>query len=230
MSGTGAVGATGDPNSARDFSGFWHRAGVRAAVVLAIFIVVSTITGVVGSWIFAPAIGWIAAAGTFTIWVWVSVLRFDAADTAAHASREDPSQRMTQTLLILASIASFGAIALLLVEAGRLGTSATLGLIATALATLAASWWLVHTIYTLRYAGFYYRAGGTGIEFNQEEPPRYLDFAYLAFTLGMTFQVSDTNITSSRLRAEALRHALLSFLLGVVVVASTINLVSSLLH
>jgi uncharacterized membrane protein len=88
----------------------------------------------------------------------------------------------------------------------------------------------VHTIYTLRYAGFYYRSGGTGIEFNQKESPRYLDFAYLAFTLGMTFQVSDTNITSSALRAEALRHALLSFLLGVVVVASTINLVSSLLH
>jgi len=221
---------TGDLNSARDFSGFWHRAGVRAAVVLAIFVIVFTITGVVGSWIFAPAVGWIAAAGTFTIWVWISVLRFGAADTAAHASREDPSQRMAQTLLILASIASFGAIALLLIEAGKLGTSATLGLIATALATLAASWWLVHTIYTLRYAGFYYRAGGTGIEFNQKEPPRYLDFAYLAFTLGMTFQVSDTNITSSVLRAEALRHALLSFLLGVVVVASTINLVSSLLH
>lgn len=214
----------------RDFSGFWHRAGTRAAVVFVIFIVVLLATGLIGSWVFAPAVGWIAAAGTFTVWVWMSVLRFDAADTAAHASREDPSQRMTQTLLILASIASFGAIALLLVEAGKLGENATLGLVATALATLAASWWLVHTIYTLRYAGFYYRSGGTGIEFNQKERPRYLDFAYLAFTLGMTFQVSDTNITSSALRAEALRHALLSFLLGVVVVASTINLVSSLLN
>jgi uncharacterized membrane protein len=216
--------------SGRDFTGFWHRAGSRAAVVLVIFAVVFVTTGVLGSWVFAPAVGWIAAAGTFTVWVWLSALRYDAADTAAHASREDPSQRMAQTLLILASVASFGAIGLLLIEAGKLGTSATLGLIVTALATLAASWWLVHTVYTLRYAGFYYRAGGTGIEFNQAEPPRYLDFAYLAFTLGMTFQVSDTNITSSVLRAEALRHALLSFLLGVVVVASTINLVSSLLH
>jgi uncharacterized membrane protein len=205
--------------SGRDFTGFWHRAGSRAAVVLVIFAVVFVTTGVLGSWVFAP-----------TVWLWLSVLRYDAADTAAHASREDPSQRMAQTLLILASVASFGAIGLLLIEAGKLGTSATLGLIVTALATLAASWWLVHTVYTLRYAGFYYRAGGTGIEFNQAEPPRYLDFAYLAFTLGMTFQVSDTNITSSVLRAEALRHALLSFLLGVVVVASTINLVSSLLH
>jgi uncharacterized membrane protein len=217
-------------NSPRDFTDFWHRAGVRATVVLIIFVVVFAVTGIAGSWVFAPAIGWIAAAGTFTVWVWLSVLRLDATDTAAHASREDPSQRMAQTLLILASIASFGAIALLLIEAGKLGERATLGLVATALATLAASWWLVHTVYTLRYAGFYYRAGGTGIEFNQKESPRYIDFAYLAFTLGMTFQVSDTNITSSVLRAEALRHALLSFLLGVVVVASTINLVSSLLN
>jgi uncharacterized membrane protein len=217
-------------SSERDFTGFSHRAGTRAGIVLAIFAAVFVVTGVFGSWVFAPAVAWIAAAGTFTVWVWLSVLRFDASDTAAHASREDPSQRMTQALLILASLSSFGAIGLLLVEAGKLGTSATLGLVATALATLAASWWLVHTVYTLRYAGFYYRAGGTGIEFNQTQPPRYLDFAYLAFTLGMTFQVSDTNITSSVLRAEALRHALLSFLLGVVVVASTINLVSSLLN
>ncbi|WP_374947000.1 DUF1345 domain-containing protein [Agreia sp.] len=223
---TDVTGASGT----RDFTGFWHRAGTRAVVMVVIFAIVFVVTGVFGSWVFAPAVGWIAAAGTFTIWIWLSVLRFDAADTAAHASREDPSQRMAQTLLLLASIASFGAIALLLVEAGSLAASATLGLIATALATLAASWWLVHTVYTLRYAGFYYRAGGTGIEFNQKESPRYLDFAYLAFTLGMTFQVSDTNITNSTLRAEALRHALLSFLLGVVVVASTINLVSSLLH
>jgi uncharacterized membrane protein len=67
------------------------------------------------------------------------------------------------------------------------------------------------------------------VDFNQTEPPQYRDFAYLAFTLGMTYQVSDTNLTSSTIRREALRHALISFVLGVVVLAATINLVATLI-
>ena len=63
-----------------------------------------------------------------------------------------------------------------------------------------------------------------------KEPPRYLDFAYLAFTLGMTFQVSDTNLQTSAIRATALRHALLSYLFGAVIIAVTINLVAGLGH
>jgi uncharacterized membrane protein len=66
------------------------------------------------------------------------------------------------------------------------------------------------------------------VDFNQQEPPQYLDFAYLALTLGMTYQVSDTAIRSSAVRRTALRHALLSFLFGAVILASTINLVVSL--
>jgi len=213
-----------------DFTGFGHRAGTRAGVVFIVFLVVFAATGFGGSWLFAPSIGWIVASVTFTVWVWLSVLRMDASSTAAHASREDPTQPVAQALLIVASLASFGAIGLLLVEAGSVSGGATFALVATALITVAASWWLVHTLFALRYAGIYYRAGGTGIDFNQSEPPRYADFAYLAFTLGMTFQVSDTSITSSVMRVEALRHALLSFLLGVVVLAATINLVSSLLR
>jgi uncharacterized membrane protein len=69
-----------------------------------------------------------------------------------------------------------------------------------------------------------------GIDFNQQEQPRYSDFAYLAFTIGMTFQVSDTDLETSALRAAALRHALLSYLLGAVILATTINLVAGLLR
>jgi len=101
-------------------------------------------------------------------------------------------------------------------------------LAATALVTVAASWVLVHVLFTLRYAALYYLAGGSGIDFNQDEPPAYRDFAYLAFTLGMTYQVSDTNLTSTAIRREVLRHALLSFVLGVIVLASTINLISAM--
>jgi uncharacterized membrane protein len=69
-----------------------------------------------------------------------------------------------------------------------------------------------------------------GINFNEKNAPAYLDFAYVAFTVGMTFQVSDTNLTNQSLRRTALRHALISYLFGVVIVGMTINIVASLLH
>jgi uncharacterized membrane protein len=96
-----------------------------------------------------------------------------------------------------------------------------------AAASVALSWLLIHTLFTLAYARLYHR-GDTGISFNQTDPPRYTDFAYLAFTIGMTFQVSDTAIGSSAIRAAALRHALLSYLFGAVILATTVNFVVSL--
>jgi uncharacterized membrane protein len=87
---------------------------------------------------------------------------------------------------------------------------------------------VVHTIFTLRYARLYYTGRDEGVDFNQDDPPSYADFAYLAFTVGMTFQVSDTQITHHAMRAAILRHALLSYLFGTVIVATTINLVAGL--
>jgi hypothetical protein len=50
-----------------------------------------------------------------------------------------------------------------------------------------------------------------------------------SFTMGMTFQVSDTNITSKPIRRIALRHALLSYLFGAVLLAIVVNVVATLL-
>ena len=82
----------------------------------------------------------------------------------------------------------------------------------------------------MRYARTYYAKPVGGIDFNEDDPPTYLDFAYLALTIGMTFQVSDTNLMTKNIRRIALSHALLSYLYGAVIVALVINVVSSLLH
>ena len=95
---------------------------------------------------------------------------------------------------------------------------------------MALAWSAVHTVFTLRYARLYYSPPIGGIDFNEEDDPTYLDFAYLALTIGMTFQVSDTNLTSKPIRRSALQHALLSYLFGAIIVALVINVVSSLLH
>jgi uncharacterized membrane protein len=92
------------------------------------------------------------------------------------------------------------------------------------------SWVAIHTVFTLRYAQLYYSGAPGGIDFNQPEPPAYVDFAYLAFTIGMAFQVSDTGLQTRKIRATVLRQALLSYVFGVVIVAMTINLTMELSH
>ena len=67
-----------------------------------------------------------------------------------------------------------------------------------------------------------------GIDFKSDAKPKYSDFAYVAFTLGMTYQVSDTDLQSPVMRATALRHALISYVFGAVIIAATINLVAGL--
>jgi uncharacterized membrane protein len=94
------------------------------------------------------------------------------------------------------------------------------------------SWTVVNTVYTLRNAHLYF--GSTaGIAFGDSaEParPNYRDFAYVAFTIGMTYQVSDTAIRDPRIRRTVLTHALLSYVFGVVIVAGAINLIAGLVR
>ncbi len=196
--------------------------------MVAVGILAGLASGLLGNWLLAPAIGWAVAAVLYIGWVWVSVVPLDAATTAAHATREDPSRGITDLLLILASLASLGSILIVLLQARAAEGPGQALLAALALVVVALSWVLVHTLFALRYASMYYADDDGGIDFNQLEPPRYADFAYLSFTLGMTFQVSDTTLTSSAMRAVALRHALMSFLFGSIILATLINLVAGL--
>ena len=100
-------------------------------------------------------------------------------------------------------------------------------LIGSGIATIVVSWAIVHTIFTLRYAALYYAGPRGCVDFNEDDDPCYADFAYLAFTIGMTYQVSDTDLTSKAIRHTALRHAMLSYLFGTVIIAATINLALS---
>jgi uncharacterized membrane protein len=176
----------------------------------------------------APLIGWDILALVFCGWVWSTVWRLDAKSTASHASREEPSRDLAGLVLLGAAIASLIAVGVVLLGAG--GGSGNLKYIQAGLALFSVfvSWTLVHTVFTLKYARLYYSGTPGGIDFNGSGPPDYADFAYLSFTIGMTFQVSDTNIGSKQIRRTALRHAWLSFPLAAVIIATAINLVSGL--
>jgi uncharacterized membrane protein len=173
-------------------------------------------------------IGWDVLALVFCGWVWSTVWRLDAAATASHAQCEEPNRDLADLVLLGAAIASLVAVGAVLFQAG--GASGDLKYLqaAFALVSVFVSWTLVHTVFTLKYARLYYSGKPGGIDFNEADAPQYSDFAYLSFTIGMTFQVSDTDIQSKRIRRTALRHAWLSFPLGAVIIATSINLVSGL--
>lgn len=196
--------------------------------MLVVGVIAAVVTGMLDAWPFSLIIGWAAACVTYIAWVWLAVGRLDATETAHHATREDPSRRASELLVLLASLASLGAIAFLL-QAASTSLSQRGGLAAIAVASVALSWALIHTLYTLRYASLYYRGEDGGIDFNQPDAPSYGDFAYLAFTIGMTYQVSDTSIQTHQIRMTALGHALLSFPFGAGILATLINLVAGLL-
>ncbi|MGN7798536.1 DUF1345 domain-containing protein [Leifsonia sp. 22587] len=203
------------------------RTAAKMTTAFAAGVVVGVTVGLLNGWHYAIIAGWAAACLVYISWVWIAVWRLDSAATKSHATLEDPGRRTADFVLLLAAAASILAVVYILVDAKHLSGGKQLGVALLAVVSVALSWTLVHTLYALRYARMYYRKGG-GIDFNQKEPPRYSDFAYLAFTLGMTFQVSDTDISSSYIRRAILRHTLLSYVFGTVIVAATVNLVAGL--
>jgi uncharacterized membrane protein len=211
------------------FSNRVHSTALRLAVMALVGLAVALTVGLLGSWAYAPAMGWAASSLIYLGWVWSVIWPLNASDTATHALREDPGRIASDLLVLAATMASFGGVALILLDAGTSEGGRKSAIIALALAGVGLSWLLVHTLFTLRYATLYYRENA-GVDFNKGKPPRYADFAYLSFTVGMTFQVSDTDLTTDEIRYAALRHALLSYVLGAIVLATTINLVAGLVR
>jgi uncharacterized membrane protein len=168
------------------------------------------------------------AALVFVAWVWISVAGADAGATARLARAEDASRAAAEAVLFGAGAASLFAVGFTLAQASHVHAPDRGLLTVLALVSVALAWSAVHTVYALRYARIYYTPPDGGIDFKGDIPD-YLDFAYLAMTIGMTFQVSDTDLVGKRVRRQALRHALTSYVFGTVIVAVAVSSVASLL-
>jgi uncharacterized membrane protein len=202
-----------------------RRVGTAAAAGLAAV----AVGAAVGPWQVALTAGWAVAASVFLARVWWMLVHHDADATQRHATRYDDSRVAADLFLLTSCLVSLVAVGALLVKAASLGGGSEAVLTGLAVSNVVLSWTVVHTIYTLRYGHLYYTRSA-GIDFGGEGEPTYRDFAYVAFTVGMTYQVSDTGLTSSAMRSTALRHALLSFLFGTAIIAMTINVVAGLLR
>jgi uncharacterized membrane protein len=203
-------------------------ARTKLLVSLVVGIVVGGGSTFLGAGKSAPLIGWDALALTFCVWMWTSIWRLDPPSTQAHSQRENPGRQTTDLVVVAAGLASIIAVGVVLFGATNDDGSIKFFEAGLALFSVFVTWTTVHTVYTTRYAQLYYEGAPGGIDFNEDEQPDYRDFAYLAFTVGMTFQVSDTDLKTKAIRRTALHHALVSFPLGTIIIAASINLVSGL--
>jgi uncharacterized membrane protein len=201
----------------------------RAVVAAFLGVAATLCVGTSVAWTYAPACGWIVGSAAYLVWTWAVIGRMSPSRTESHVTREDPTRVVTDILVLSASVASLLGVAYLFMAGSAHGAPAEAAAL-VAVGSVAAAWFVVHTVFTVRYALLYYGDHTGGVDFNQTDAPAYVDFAYLAFTIGMTYQVSDTDLKTRPIRATALRQALLSYLFGAVILAVTINLVAGLAH
>ncbi len=201
---------------------------VRAVVSLAVGVVVGLAAGIVLGTVAGVLAGWAAAALTSVVWVLLLTWRMDAAQTRAHATAEDPGRRTARIIAVLGSVASLGAVAAVLVQTRSADAVGAMVLGGIAVVAVAASWALIQVDYMLRYAHLYYADPVGGIDFTPGEDPSYSDFVYFAVGIGMTYQVSDNDVRANGMRRVVVAPSLLAYLGGAVLLATVINLVTSL--
>jgi uncharacterized membrane protein len=192
----------------------------RLAVAVVIGAVVGAVVGVLAG---APVgvLSGIAATGmSLVVAGWSALWPMDATATRQNAMREDFRPVMEEIVVVALALGGLIGVVVLLVR-GNSDAAA-----AVALAAVFMTWAALHLMYATRYAHRYYLKDAAGIDFNSEAPPSYRDFLYFSYNLGMTYQVSDTAVSSTTIRAIVLRHSLLSYVFGTSVLATTINLVA----
>lgn len=177
-------------------------------------------------------IGWDTFSLCMIVMSWTTFFITRSKEIRAQAKVQDPSRSIIFIIILISTLASFLAVLILLVTQ-KDGNSGAAWRLPIAVAGMLFSWILIHTIFALRYAHIFYGDHKTkrdthagGLEFPGDELPGYLDFAYFSFVLGMTFQVSDVQISSKRFRHLALLHGLISFGFDTIMIALTINIIA----
>jgi uncharacterized membrane protein len=198
----------------------------RLSVSLAAGAVAATVVALLGPVRLTVLVGWAVAATAVLGWVWRISWPQDYAGTKRLAE-EEGSSHVTDTAVLVAAVASLVAVLEGLVSASRHDAVAVAAVTLAVVDTIL-SWALVHTVFALKYARLYYTGGDGGIVMDHDEPPAYSDFAYVAFTVGMSFAVSDTELSSTQIRKVGLAHALLSYAFGTVLIAVAVSMLTNL--
>ncbi|KLT66221.1 DUF1345 domain-containing protein [Pedobacter sp. BMA] len=158
---------------------------------------------------------------------WYMFFNTSSSETHLKARMQDESREEIFAIVLVSTFAGLLAVVLLLINKDIKALD-----LVTAISGMFLSWFLVHTTFSMRYAHLYYGDSdddkGKGLDFPGEDEPDFIDFAYFSFVLGMTFQVSDVEISSRQLRRLSLLHSLIAFVFNTVIVALTINALAGL--
>jgi uncharacterized membrane protein len=205
-----------------------HRATGRFFLATLLGLAAMLLTPHTPELIVRAVVGWDVTALSWLMQCWAMFRKSDATQTELRAGDEDPGGAAVFVVAVLSSFFSlFVATVVLRQLRAHSNDEVWVGL---ALLSVALSWLVTHTAYTLRYAHLYYRPPTNGgLLFPGEQPPTDLDFAYYAFTVGMCFQVSDVQITSREIRISTLGQALISFVFNTTIVALALNLILQVL-
>jgi uncharacterized membrane protein len=204
-----------------------HAPAIRRLGVAAVLgIIVGAIAALFVPAIEASLIGWDTLTVVLLAVIWHVIGWADGQRTMELARREDETRATASLLVTTAALVSLAGALYALHKAKEVDGGMRTVLIVTTIATVLVSWVVVNTVFTLHYAHLYYTEPHGDIDFADTDRPDFRDIAYLAFTIGMTYQVSDTTLRSKAMRRTALRQAFIAYLFGVVIVATIINVVA----
>ncbi len=180
---------------------------------------------------------WDVFAFVYVVLAWIVLSTKDPYEVRRNASLQDASQTFLFTVVISAATISLFAVFILLGSSKNLAGGSFAAHVTLSVAAIVLSWALVHTLFSIRYAHFYYIDAHKferddiegGLDFPGKESPDYLDFAYFSFVVGMTCQVSDVQVSSKKMRRLTLVHGLISFLFNTAILAMFVNIVAGLI-
>lgn len=201
----------------------------RSLISLGVGLAAGGLLAVLASPRLLPLVTWTVTVAVLLTWVWRESWPQSPEGTKRLAEQESTT-RSTDLWLLAAAVASLAVVAVALVQSSSHRSPTAVASVLLSVLSVTLSWALVNTVYAFKYARLYYldEPDTGGIDFKQQHPPTYSDFAYMAFTVGMSFAVSETEPSDTRTRRVALGHALLSYAFGTGVLAVAINLVTNL--
>ena len=208
------------------------RARPRMLIATAVGVAVGVATPV-GGLVTRSLIGWNAGVWLYLVLIAFTMYQSDHGKVRRAALAHAEGAVTVSVVVVLAALASFAAIVLELAASKAAGAHPTLAQIGLTLATVAGSWLLLPTLYTLNYASLYHSAEdacdslafpGSGAEFH----PNFVDFLYFSFTIAVALQTADVAITTKSMRLVVVSQSVLSFVFNTTVLAFLINIASGL--